>query len=165
MKLVAIFYILIFLSIPNAFSIELYSKEEAKAKIEPILAKLKIGVDKKDVSIFEEIISFPLNISSSETYVSSDGYVKIKARTINNIKELQEQFDTIFVPSLVSLIKCITPENMIYNSRKGFSAAYGSIWFFDIIEDETGIRRFALWSLSTNKDATNKWLGQECKNT
>jgi len=164
MKFVAIFYILIFLFTPYTSSMEFYSEEEAKAKIEPILAKLKAGVSKKDVSIFADIISFPLNISSSDTYVSSEGYVKIKTRKINNIKELQEKFDSIFVPSLVNLINCITPNNMNYSS-KGFSAAYGAIWFFDIIESDTNIERFVLWSLSTNETATNKWLELECKNT
>lgn len=65
----------------------------------------------------------------------------------------------------MNLVDCITPENMIYNPYKGFSAAYGAIWFIDIIESDSGIRRFALSSLSTNETAINKWLAQECKNT
>jgi hypothetical protein len=54
---------------------------------------------------------------------------------------------------------------MDYNPYKGFSAAYGSIWFFYIREKDSGIRRFALTSLSTNEKAINKWLALECKNT
>ncbi|MBB1424784.1 hypothetical protein H5200_23325 [Pseudoalteromonas sp. SG43-7] len=106
-----------------------------------------------------------MNISSSETYVSDDGFLKIKTRKIENTRELEDQFDSIFVPALVNLVDCITPENMIYNPYKGFSAAYGAIWFIDIIESDSGIRRFALSSLSTNETAINKWLAQECKNT
>jgi hypothetical protein len=165
MRFVAFFYLLVFISVPKSFGTELYSHEEAKTKIAPLLDRLKAGVTKKDVSIFEEIILFPLNISSSETYVSDDGYVKIKTRKIENIKELEEQFDSIFVPTLVNLIGCVTPENMIYNRYKGFSAAYGAIWFLDIIENDSGIRRFVLSSLSTNETATNKWLAQACENT
>jgi hypothetical protein len=144
MRFVAFFYLLVFISVPKSFGTELYSHEEAKTKIAPLLDRLKAGVTKKDVSIFEEIILFPLNISSSETYVSDDGYVKIKTRKIENIKELEEQFDSIFVPTLVNLIGCVTPENMIYNRYKGFSAAYGAIWFLDIIQNDSGIRRFVL---------------------
>ena len=165
MRLVAFFYLLIFISIPKSYGTELYSHEEAKTKIAPLLVKFKAGVSNKDVSIFEGIILFPLNISSSDTYISDDGYVKIKTQKIENIKELEEQFDSIFVPALVNLIGCVTPENMTYNRYKGFSAAYGAIWFLDIIENDSGIRRFALSSLSTNETATNKWLSQECKNT
>jgi hypothetical protein len=165
MRFVAFFYLLVFISVPKSFGTELYSHEEAKTKIAPLLDRLKAGVTKKDVSIFEEIILFPLNISSSETYVSDDGYVKIKTRKIENIKELEEQFDSIFVPTLVNLIGCVTPENMIYNRYKGFSAAYGAIWFLDIIQNDSGIRRFVLSSLSTNETATNKWLAQACENT
>ena len=165
MKLVSLFCLLVFISIPKSFGVELYSHEEAKAKITPLLAKLKTGIAKKDVSVFEDIILFPLNISSSDTYVSVDGYVKIRTRKIENIEELKKQFDSIFVPVLVKLIQCVTPDNMIYNSYKGFSAAYGAIWFFDIIEDDSGVRRFALSSLSTNEAAIKKWLVQECKNT
>jgi hypothetical protein len=165
MKLINISCFLIILCIPSVCFGEVYSKEVAKTKITPILNKLKIGVSKKDVSIFKGIVSFPLNISSSKRYVSSDGYMKIKTRKIENIEKFQEQFDSVFVPSLVKLINCLTPENMDYNPYKGFSAAYGSIWFFDIREKDSGIRRFALTSLSTNEKAINKWLALECKNT
>lgn len=165
MKLVTILYFITILFTPYVFCTELYSQEMAQTKIDPILDKLKTGVTKKDASIFKDIISFPLNISSSKTYVSSDGYMKIKTRKIENIEQLQKQFNNVFVPSLVKLINCIKPENMDYNPYKGFSAAYGSIWFFDIIDRNSGIRRFALTSLSTNEKAINKWLALECKNT
>jgi hypothetical protein len=59
----------------------------AQTKIGPILNKLKAGVSKKDVSIFKDIVSFPLNINSSKRYVSSDGYMKIKTRKIKNTEQ------------------------------------------------------------------------------
>ena len=164
MKLVAISCFII-LCISNSCFGEVYSQEVAQTKIEPILVKLKAGVKDKKVSIFDEIISFPLNVSSSERYVSKDGYMRVKTKKIQNPKELQKQFDTVFVPSLIRLINCINADNMEYNPYKGFSAAYGSIWFLDIRDKVTGTRRFALTSLSTNEKAINKWLSLECKNT
>ena len=78
MRLVAFFYLLLFFPIPKSFGTELYSHGEAKNKIAPLLSKLKAGVTNKDVATFKQALLFPLNISSSETYVSDDGFLKIK---------------------------------------------------------------------------------------
>jgi hypothetical protein len=165
MKRVNISCFLIILFLPFLCFGEVYSQEVAQTKIEPILVKLKTGVANKDVSVFKDIISFPLNVSSDIRYASKDGYMRVKTQKIENIQELQDKFDAVFVPSLVRLINCINSENLKYNPYKGFSSAYGSIWFLDIRDKVTGIRRFALTSLSTNEKAINKWLSLECKNT
>lgn len=155
---------LIFLSgVANA--VELYDRDLANEKLTPILAVLKIGIKKHDVSVFEKHVLFPLNISSEEKYVTADGKVKLRAEKIQTASELQERFDDVFTPTVMALIDCITPENMTYNKYKGFDAAYGGIWFFDVIFDDSGKRFFALASISTNKKATEKWMKGNCVKT
>jgi hypothetical protein len=155
---------LIFLSgVANA--VELYDRDLANEKLTPILSVLKVGIKKHDVSIFEKYVLFPLNISYEEKYVTADGKVKLRTEKIQTASELQERFDDIFTPTVVSLIDCITPENMMYNKYKGFDAAYGGIWFFDVIIEDSGKRLFVLASISTNKTAIEKWMQGNCDKT
>jgi|GEM_PF-4825869 len=165
MKLTAsIFTLLVFFS-SKANAVELYDRDSANKKLMPILSALKIGIKKRDVSVFQEYVSFPLNVSSEEKYVTADGSVKLRTKKVLNADALQKQFDSVFTPTVVSLIDCITPENMMYNKYKGFDAAYGGIWFFDVVFESTGKRIFALASISTNKTATEKWMTGNCGKT
>ncbi len=54
---------------------------------------------------------------------------------------------------------------MMYNEYKGFEAAYGGIWFFDVISEGSNKRIFALASISTNKTAAEKWMKLNCGKT
>lgn len=148
-----------------ANAVELFDRDLANEKLTPILPVLKAGIKKHDVSIFEKYVLFPLNISYEEKYVTADGKVKMRTEEIQTASEFQKRFDDIFTPTVVSLIDCITPENMTYNKYKGFEAAYGGIWFYDVVFDDTSKRLFALASISTNKKATEKWIKVHCDKT
>lgn len=146
-------------------ALELYDRDSANEHLMPILSALKDGIRKRDVSLFEGYVLFPLNISSEEKYVDADGSEKLRTKKVLNTHELQIQFDDVFTPTVVSLIDCITPENMMYNKYKGFDAAYGGIWFLDVVFEDSGKRIFALASISTNKTATEKWMKGNCGKT
>lgn len=149
----------------KASALELYDRDSANEHVMPTLSALKDGIRKRDVSLFEEYVLFPLNISSEEEYIAADGSEKLKTKKVLNARELQVQFDDIFTPTVMSLIDCITPENMMYNKYKGFDAAYGGIWFLDVVFEGSGERSFVLASISTNKTATEKWIKGNCGKT
>lgn len=149
----------------KVYAFETYERDLANEKLMPILSALKDGIRKRDVSKFEEYLLFPLNISSEKKYVSADGSVKLKTKKILSAHELQVQFDDVFTTTVIGLIECITPENMMYNKYKGFDAAYGGLWFFDVVFEDSGKRIFALASISTNKTATEKWMKLNCGET
>lgn len=143
-------------------AVELYDMEQANEKLTPILSALKNGIEKHDVSMFEEYVLFPLNISYEETYVTIDGKIKLKTEKVQHASELQERFNDIFRPTVIKLIDCITPEMMTYDRYRGFDAANGGIWFYDVILEDTGKRTFALSSISKNKTSTAKWVKEHC---
>ena len=143
-------------------AVELYDREQANEKLTPILSALKNGIKKHDVSMFEEYVLFPLNISYEETYVTADGKIKLKTEKIQQVSELQKRFNDIFTPTVINLIDCITPEIMTYDRYRGFNAAYGGIWFYDVIFEDTGKRIFALSSISKNIKSTSKWIKEHC---
>ncbi|MBB1335829.1 hypothetical protein H5200_21860 [Pseudoalteromonas sp. SG43-7] len=157
------FFLLILLALPsNSQTYAIYDRETAEAKVAPVLNALKEGVRTKNVELFSSYIFFPLNISSAQV-ITKDDALPIKPQKILTKEELQQRFDEIFTDTLIDLINCITPQNMIYDKYKGFDAAYGAIWFFDIVYEDSGKRLYALSSLSHEKNATNKWLDQNCK--
>lgn len=143
-------------------AVELYDREQANEKLTPILSALKNCIKKHDVSMFEEYVLFPLNISYEETYVTADGKIKLKTEKIQQASELQKRFNDIFTPTVINLIDCITPEIMTYDRYRGFNAAYGGIWFYDVIFENTGKRIFALSSISKNIKSTSKWIKEHC---
>lgn len=143
-------------------AVELYDREQANEKLTPILSALKNGIKKHDVSMFKEYVLFPLNISYEETYVTADGKIKLKTEKIQQASELQKRFNDIFTPTVINLIDCITPEIMTFDRYRGFNAAYGGIWFYDVIFEDTGKRIFALSSISKNIKSTSKWITEHC---
>lgn len=157
------FLILILFSFPsNSEDHPIYDRNTAELKILPILNALKEGVRTKNVELFSDFIYFPLNISSDQV-ITKEGALPITTRKIQSKEELLQKFDEVFTDIAVELIMCITPQNMTYDRYKGFYGAYGAIWFFDIVYDDTGKRLYAFSSLSHNINATNKWLDQNCR--
>jgi hypothetical protein len=162
MKLLTFFLLILFVLPCNSQTYPIYDRETAEAKIAPVLNALKEGVRTKNAELFSSYIYFPLNISGAQV-ITKDGALPVTPQTILTKEELQQRFDEIFTDTLIDLVNCITPQNMIYDKYKGFDAAYGAIWFFDIVYDDSGKRLYALSSLSHEINATNKWLGQNCK--
>jgi len=162
MKITVCIITLITLFISPIQATEFDERDVAELKLTPVLSAVKQGVQQRDVAIFADYVSFPLNISSADKYIAADGTVKLKTKKIHTADELQAQFEHVFTPTVIRLIDCISPKNMMYNPYKGFDAAYGGIWFFDMVFERSGKRIFALASISTNKAATEKWIKLNC---
>jgi len=157
------FFLLILIVLPcKSQTYPIYDRETAEAEIAPVLNALKEGVKTKNVELFSNYIYFPLNISSAQVIKKDDG-LSITSQKILTKDELQHRFDEIFTDTIIDLVNCITPQNMIYDKYKGFDAAYGAIWFLDIVYEDSGERLFALSSISHEINSTNKWLSQNCK--
>jgi len=140
---------------------EAYSREDALLKFSPVLSILKKAIETNDVKLLNSIVSYPFNISFPETYVAPEGNIRFRGLTVKDYDDLKEKYDSIFIHSVRFLVQCITPNNMRYDKNKGFSAAHGRIWFFDIIEPQTGIRKYALSSILVDPK-NSKWAIEEC---
>lgn len=64
----------------KANALELYDRDSANERLMPILSALKDGIRKRDVSLFEDYVLFPLNISFEEKYDAADGSEKLRTK-------------------------------------------------------------------------------------
>ena len=70
----------------KASALELYDRDSANEHVMPTLSALKDGIRKRDVSLFEEYVLCPLNISSEEEYIAADGSEKLKTKKVLNAR-------------------------------------------------------------------------------
>ena len=128
------------------------------SEVKKVLDDLKAAVLNDDVTALSLITRFPLNVSTSESYVTADGHIRLLTYQIESPEHLKLNFKEIFSDDQKSFVACLSVENLDIHPYRGLSAAFGGIWINRSIED----RQLRLQSISIVSSAKKRWMAENC---
>lgn len=131
------------------------TKQQAVDNINDILkiARESVNNKREDLDIY---FHFPLMVTSA-----SDDSNKLKRKVeLYTSEDLKRNYEKVLNPTNIKLINCLNEKNLIYNRYKGFSAAFGGIWFTArYVGNDV---KYKISSITTDIKTTEKWILNNC---